>query len=340
MANVLAIRFSYFGDVAMLVPVVYSAAKAYPDDTFFVLTSKGYETLFDVGLPNLQVIGVKLNDYKGLGGMWKLATDLRKYKIDQVADMNNVLRSIILRMLLQLSGKKVRSIDKGKAEKEQLTSHKQSLKQLKTTFERYSDVFTSLGYPAEISFTSYFDSNKKNREFISDKIPFDASKKNIGIAPFAKHVQKTYPPEKMEELITALASKPDTMIYLFGGKDDAVTFSGWEKVRNNVFSLATKTDLPTELQLMANLNVMMSMDSANMHLASLVGTPVVSVWGGTHPYLGFYGFNQKAEDAVQTDLDCRPCSVTGVKPCSRKDLACLYQITPDEIITKVEKYIS
>ena len=340
MANVLVIRFSYFGDVAMLVPVVYSAAKAYPDHTFFVLTSKGYETLFDVGLPNVQVIGVKLSDYKGFGGMWKLSRELKKYRINAVADMNNVLRSIVLRTILFLSGKKVRSIDKGKAEKEQLTSHKKPLKQLKTTFERYADVFSSLGLHAENSFTSYFDVNKKNREFISDTIPFDASKKNIGIAPFAKHTQKTYPPEKMEELITVLAAKPDTMIYLFGGKDDAVTFSGWEKVRNNVFSLATKTNLQTELQLMANLDVMISMDSANMHLASLVGTPVVSVWGGTHPYLGFYGFNQSEDNAVQIDLDCRPCSVTGVKPCWRKDLACLYGISPEDIISKVEKYMS
>lgn len=77
--------------------------------------------------------------------------------------------------------------------------------------------------------------------------------------------------------------------------------------------------LREELILMSNLDVMVSMDSANMHLASLTGTPVVSVWGATHPYAGFLGCNQKEENAVQVSMPCRPCSIFGNKPCQRGD---------------------
>ena len=91
---------------------------------------------------------------------------------------------------------------------------------------------------------------------------------------------------------------------------------------------------------MSHLELMVSMDSANMHLASLVNTPVVSIWGATHPYTGFMGWNQKLENAVQVDLPCRPCSIFGNKPCLRGDYACLNSITPDMVFSKVKAVLN
>jgi ADP-heptose:LPS heptosyltransferase len=90
-----------------------------------------------------------------------------------------------------------------------------------------------------------------------------------------------------------------------------------------------------ELALMSHLDVMVSMDSGNMHLASLVNTPVVSIWGATHPLAGFLGWNQSEKNVVQTDMPCRPCSVYGNKPCMRNDYACLNQITPESVVQRI-----
>ena len=43
-----------------------------------------------------------------------------------------------------------------------------------------------------------------------------------------------------------------------------------------------------------------------MHFASLVGTRVISIWGATHPYAGFYGYHQDSGDVIQENLPCRP----------------------------------
>jgi ADP-heptose:LPS heptosyltransferase len=91
-----------------------------------------------------------------------------------------------------------------------------------------------------------------------------------------------------------------------------------------------------ELILMSHLDVMISMDSANMHLASLTNIPVVSVWGATHPYAGFLGWKQSPDNAVQIDLPCRPCSIYGNKPCLRGDFSCMKNISPDLIVNRVE----
>jgi ADP-heptose:LPS heptosyltransferase len=96
--------------------------------------------------------------------------------------------------------------------------------------------------------------------------------------------------------------------------------------------------LEEEIALMYQLDVMIAMDSFNMHLAALCDTKVVSVWGGTHHYAGFGPLNDNIKNIVEVDpqeLPCRPCSVFGGKPCHRGDWACLEQIEPTDVIAKL-----
>lgn len=335
--NVLVIRFSAFGDVAMSLPAVYSVAKAYPNHVFYVLTSKSFETLFVNQLPNIKVIAIDLKKYKGLKGLWKLAKEIREhYEINAVADLHDVLRSKFLRIYFLLHGKQVKHIDKGRAQKTIITKHKAPLKQIKHTIDRYRDVFSHLKLPAEMSFVSYFE----NETDVADKltsISFDASKTNIGLAPFAKHAEKMYPIDKMEDVVKALLATGDRHIYLFGGGgDEKRKMKEWESKYSNVTSVIGKLTLENELLLMSHLSLLVSMDSANMHLASLVNIPVVSIWGATHPFLGFYGYNQNPDNAVQIELDCRPCSVFGNVPCWRDDHACMEWLPPEMIVERVE----
>lgn len=162
----------------------------------------------------------------------------------------------------------------------------------------------------------------------------------MGIAPFAAHKGKIYPFERLKKVLGLLCREPNIQIFLFGaGLEEQALLKQWENEFPHVTSLAGKLKMDTELIVMSHLNVMLSMDSANMHLASLVNTPVVSIWGATHPYAGFMGWNQKEEDAIQIDLACRPCSVYGNKPCMRKDYACLNEITPEQVVGQLKRYL-
>ena len=160
----------------------------------------------------------------------------------------------------------------------------------------------------------------------------------IGIAPFAAHKGKIYPLEKMERVIELLLERePNCRIFLFGGgAEERELLTQWES-RHDRCTCALLGSLYNELVLMSHLDTMVSMDSANMHLASLTGTRVVSVWGATHPFAGFMGWNQSPADAVQTTLPCRPCSIFGNKPCLHGDYPCLNSITPEEIVERVLK---
>ena len=117
-------------------------------------------------------------------------------------------------------------------------------------------------------------------------------------------------------------------------------FSQWcSEMPQCVYVSQHLENMHQELILMSHLDVMLSMDSANMHLASLTATPVVSVWGATHPYAGFVGWNQPQENIIQADLDCRPCSIYGKRPCRRGDLACMNMIRPEQIVERIEQIL-
>ncbi|MEG1006417.1 MAG: glycosyltransferase family 9 protein [Bacteroides sp.] len=343
MARILVIRFSALGDVAMTVPVIHSLATQYPQHEIIILSRGMMQPLFQRLPSNVRFINADLSGkHKGIRGLNRLYNELKVMRFDYVADLHNVLRSRYLRYRFLLSGVSVAAICKGRLGKKQLIRRRHKvLVMQKTSFQRYADVFSALACPVRLDFTSIYGAGKGDFSQIASVVQPKGTDKWIGIAPFAKHRGKIYPIELQEQVVAHFAANPTVKVFLFGGgKEEQEVFDRWTKKYPSVTSLIGKLNLSTELNLMSYLDVMLSMDSANMHLASLVGIPVVSIWGATHPYAGFMGWKQQPDHTVQLDLSCRPCSVYGQKPCFRGDYACLMQITPRQVIEKIERIIS
>ena len=335
MKKILVIRFSALGDIAMTVPVVHDLALQYPELDITMLSREMARPLFERMPKNVHFISADLKGrHKGLLGLCRLWRDAHLSDFDYIADFHGVLRTWWLRTEGCLHRKKVAKIDKGRKGKMALTRQKNKVfVQQATSFERYAKVLEQLGFPikqqfVKLDYSSFCETQKPNNETW------------VGIAPFAKHEAKVYPMEKMELVIKALSERKNTTVFLFGGgtAENKQIESLCGKY-NNVRPAKSQQGLKGELALMSQLDVMLSMDSANMHLASLVGVPVVSIWGGTHLYAGFKGWNQKESDCVQLDLPCRPCSVYGNKPCFRGDYACMNGIMPEFIIEKLNPYL-
>lgn len=335
MKKLLIIRFSALGDIAMTVPVIYDLAVQYPDLDITMLSREMAKPLFERMPSNVHFFGADLKKrHSCLYGLNLLMTDIHFGDFDPVADFHDVLRSQYLRLNCKMSGQKVAKIDKGRKGKKALTRQKNKVfVQQATSFERYAKVLEQLGFPikpqfVKLDYSSFCETQKAPGETW------------IGIAPFAKHTAKVYPMEKMEKVIKALSQKENATLFLFGGgEEEKQQIAELCAKYPNVQPAQSQQGLKGELALMGQLDVMLSMDSANMHLASLVGTKVVSIWGGTHPYAGFLGWNQKADDCIQFDLPCRPCSVYGNKPCLRGDYICMNGIRPEQVIEKLSHYL-
>jgi ADP-heptose:LPS heptosyltransferase len=345
--HILVIRFSALGDVAMVVPVVWALANQYPNIRITVL-SKGFaRSFFEDLAPNVSFMEADLKrEYSGVKGLNALYRRLVAKQFTKVADLHNVLRSEYLRVRFNLGRYRVEHINKHRKQRRKLVSYKNKQKQqLPTSFENYAEVFARLGYPIDIrKFRSIFPEEGGNINLLPAVF---GPKKNfeqwIGIAPFAAHEGKIYPPRLMEQVIFQLIQKcPKARIFLFGkGEQEDKYFQLWcAQYHQCLFVSRHCENMYQELIVMSHLDVMLSMDSANMHLASLTAVPVVSVWGATHPMAGFFGFNQSEDNAIQIDLDCRPCSIFGNKPCQRGDYACLQNIPPERIVERITTLIN
>jgi len=340
MAKVLVIRISSFGDVAMLVPVIFSVAAKYPQDRFSVMTRKAFAPLFENLGFNINVIPLDVKGrHRGFYGMFRVVRRIATLGFSHVVDEHDVLRSKVIRFFMAITGRKVACINKGRKNKKELITDKKLEPPLKHTIQRYQDVFDKLGFPAPMLFTNIFEFIPKDFTNLKSIIT-EKQGKWIGIAPFSKHKGKIYPLEKMEKVIGILSKQEDITIFLFGaGKEEDKVLTKWAKEFPNVINTMGKLNLERELLLISYLDVMLSMDSANMHLASLVQVPVISIWGATHPSLGFYGFRQDLGNAVQIDLECRPCSVYGDLPCMREDYACLNRISEESVVSHIHNVL-
>jgi ADP-heptose:LPS heptosyltransferase len=329
--HILVIRLSAMGDVAMTVPVLRAFANQYPEVKLTVLTKPFFKPFFR-GIPNVEVIGAEIKGkHQGVFGLYKLSKELRVLDIDAVADLHNVLRSKILKFFL--FGKQVVQIDKGRDEKKALTSG-QSFKQLKTTHQRYADVFETLGYPIDLSQPVFLKKENLKETFIKS-IGKD-SKSWIGIAPFAAFEGKMYPLNLMTTVIEELSI--EYKVLLFGaGNEEEIVLNTIANQFENVINLAGRFSLQEELDIISNLDVMLAMDSGNAHLAAMQGVKVITIWGVTHPYAGFLPFNRTIDSAILADRHQFPKIPTSIYGNSFPEgyEQAMHSISPETIILKV-----
>jgi len=336
--HILVFRLSAMGDVAMTVPVLRAFVLQHPEVKITVVSRPFFKPFFD-GIPDVNFFSIDLKErHKGFFGLLRLYKDLKNLKIDAVADLHNVLRSKIIRNLFALSGKKTAFVDKGRSEKKALTRTENKIfKPVTSMFERHKKVFQELGFDINLNNPEFPPKANLTSEIL--KITGEKTQKWIGLAPFAQYDSKVYPQDLMQEVIDKLAENHDNKIFLFGGGNKEVEIlNQFASGKENVITIAGKLKFEDELKLIANLDIMLSMDSGNAHIAAMLGIKVVTLWGATHPYAGFLAFNQPMDSALVSDrkkFPLLPTSVYGNKKVEGYDDA-MRSISVESVIKKIE----
>ena len=329
--KILVMRFSALGDVALTIPVLKAFLATNKDVSVVMASEKQLAGLFS-GIERLEFEGFDLKgEYKGFTGIFKIFNTLRKkHDFSLVADLHGVIRTHVLRFLFEAGRRKTEVINKGRIEKYALVRKENKIfRPLPHATERYVDVFRRLGFKVNLPATDDILHGSDSKGAVV----------KIGFAPFAKHAAKMYSLDLFKEIVQCFDRQPYAL-YFFGGKGaERILLADWERIFSRAVPMSANSSIAEELEIMGEMRAMITMDSANMHLASLVNVPVISLWGPTHPYAGFYGFQQDPLNAVQVNLSCRPCSVFGNTVCWRGDHACMQQITPSMVEEKLLKIL-
>jgi len=337
--KIIVLRFSAMGDVAMVATVLREFSEQNPNAELIMVSRPAFQPFFD-GIPNLTFHAIHpKTKHKGIDGLYKLYQELRTYQPTAIADLHDNLRSRAISTFFRITGIKIRRINKGRAEKKALTrAHNKVFKPLRQTVERYADVFRELGFGIKLSHQI-----TKSPQTIPTKAQScftSKTTKKIGISPFAQHVYKVYALAKMEEVIASLSNLGYDLFIFGGGESEQAIAEKWTEKYINTHNLIGNYNLTEELAIISNLDLMLSMDSSGMHMASLMGIPVVSVWGPTHPYAGFLGYGQSESDCIQVDDPARPNSIYGNKPCLCGVENCIDLIEPETIVNKIKEKLN
>ena len=333
MKRILVTRFSAMGDVAMVASVLQEFVQQHPEVQIIMLSRKFFAPFF-AEIPQVRFHAIEPDGkHKGFAGMFKLFQELKTQQIDAVANLHDNIRSNILSFYFKCIGIPVRKIDKGRAEKKALTRPKNKIKTAKT----YHGALCRCISQPRLS-AIFIPSIEKARAappcggagFFQEGIPV------LGIAPFAQHPYKVFAKERMEAVFAYFQGQPIRFIIFGGGASEKAIAESWEQQFPQVSSSIGKFNLTEELQLISHLNLMLSMDSSGMHMASLVGTRSLSIWGATHPYAGFLGYGQQDSDCIQVEHPARPSSVYGNKPCLCDGVEAIDLVTAEQVIEKIK----
>ena len=312
--HMLVFRFSALGDVAMCLPVLRCLTQTYPNLKLTIVTRKRFVPLFEE-LPNVTFFTPNFDgEHKGIIGLYRLFKALRKLHPTALADLHQVLRTqIVMSFFRPLFWIKQARLDKGRNEKKRLTkASPKTLVPLLQQIHRYAQVFEKLGFPISLSEHKFpLRPICPNNEALQ----LNENLKWIGIAPFAAHQSKQYPLDLMQKVIAFLQQKHQVVLFGFGIKEKK-QLDIWKNAYTNVANATGVYTFDAELRLIAQLDLMLSMDSANGHLAANYGVPVITLWGSTHPSLGFTPFAQPEKHSLtpnRKDYPLLPSSVYGNK---------------------------
>lgn len=311
--NILIVRLSALGDVAILQPVLLSRAQANPDCHFYLAAPPLLAPLFD-GIDNVTFLPTKKQSSRSLYRV------LKQYHPDLVLDLHHVNRTIGMSWLFRLHAVPVRSIRK--------RNHPG-----RPSWQRYDEVFDRGGLASDKTL------QQSATKYWTVK-PSSDGVRTIGIAPFAQHRGKIWTEANLLQLLSMLDKSSNIRVLLFGSKAEAPQLESWASQYDNVESVAGRFSFADELEQISQLDVMVSMDSANMHFASCLGVPVVSVWGATHPKRGFYGWRQHPGWTMQADMRCRPCSKYGKNPCKYGDYPCMQAVEAERVLAAIKGIVA
>jgi heptosyltransferase-2 len=154
----------------------------------------------------------------------------------------------------------------------------------------------------------------------------------IAVAPGSVWNTKRWPVESYRQLCRMLIADGLSVV-LIGGQEDVELCNrvseGMEKER--LLSCAGRLTLLQSADMIRRCNVAVSNDSAPMHLAVGVGTPVVAIFGATVPAFGFAPTGPRDRVMGIDGLSCRPCGIHGGDVCPVGSFACMNGISAGEV---------
>lgn len=328
--RILVIQTAFLGDVILATPVLKALKITFPGAQVDVITIPETSIIFENN-PNVsgQLIFDKKQSIKKIISFFRTVALLRKNRYDAAISIQSSITSTMLMVFggipVRVGFERQKFLTRKVTEKSDIHTRVRYLRLLEpfsqNIFNSQTEIFWS--HQEEQKAQNLVESYKKNDYFL------------IGIAPGSVWHTKKWLKEYFVELLKLLTDK-QVKIFMIGGKNETLLCSEIIEQSNNSATIVAGSFSAIEsAALVSKLDLMITNDSAPLHIANAVKTDVIAFFGPTMPNHGFYPYREN-DKIMEIDLYCRPCSKHGGKKCPEKHFRCMRDITPqmvyDEII--------
>jgi heptosyltransferase-2 len=346
--TILVLKFGHIGDTILTLPVLKALKESFSSSMIvFIVGSWAKEVMvdspfvdkfiiFDDPFYNRRLLTetniLKKLQMIRLQEIIKLLITIRHLHCDVVFDLNGTFNSLIYTYLSgakHLIGYDPRGIGYLLDDKVQPIEHKQEV-------DRCLDVIRIFGGKTEIKGPFIFTSDKDKiyAETYLQKNNLHEDNLIVGIHPGAPFIPRRWPKERFAKIADILIQKYNAKIIYFGGKDelDLVT-SILHLMEGSAFNLVGKTTIRESIALIERCNLFICNDSSLMHIAALLNTPVIALFGpGQYPLFAPYN---EFSVVVREDVGCNPCNESAAvwrKMCKRGGAYCMEAITIQKVL--------
>ncbi len=331
--HLLVIRLSSLGDIILTSAALTNLRLSFPSARIDFLCKERFREVAEMidGVDEVITIPDRMSALRYYAFLLKL--DNRNYS--HIVDLQGNFRSWTARKLLTADRKVV--YPKRRLERVLAVKHKTMPKVWPHTIDLYNHTVTQLEGKIAARRPRLVVNPEGSSDFATAR--FDNDSPIVVVAPGAAHATKQYPIERFVEAAVVIHEKHAANIVWAVTSADNDKSDPRDRISKDQF--VKVTDLPIQhlAATIKDADLTIANDSGIAHLSSAVGTPVIALFGPTHPVLGFApkGIN---DVIVEVDEYCRPCSLHGSKPCFRDEQYCFTKIAPSRIAYVADRILS
>ncbi len=324
--RILVIRFGSLGDIVLSSAAVMNLRLAFPEHEIVYLTKPAYHDVVSL-MPGVDEV-VCLPSNRSLMQELRTFLSLDNRNFDLVVDLHGQSRSLLARKLIGAGQTVV--YPKRRLERFLATRRNKQLPEIwPHTIDLYNSAVVEAGGEA-VARRPILNVDPGQRTPAHGSVK--ASRPSVVIAPGAAHPTKQWPVDRFIEVANALHESLGANIVWATTSNDPSSRVDIPAIGPDCLIRLTNASIPELARQMRRAVLTVANDSGAAHLSSAVGTPVVAVFGPTHPVLGFAP-RGLFDQIVQADEFCRPCSLHGRRPCWRTIRYCLERVESQEVIT-------
>jgi len=330
MNNILVIRLGAIGDVVLTTAPIINLKLSFPDSRIHVLTREYTAPLLEhlAAVDDIIALPRKITALC----LFKTAEMLDQKGFDLVCDLHGNIRSKIISRYIS-APRKVQ-YPKRRLERMAAVKRHRLIENPPHTIDLYNQAVEEAGGNifCRRPILDLPQNTGNSNYYIENNLPV------VAVAPGASYPAKQWPLERFKELVRRIISEEMGNVLLLLPEKDRAMQSLAEELPGDRLKIIINADLITLARAIEASDIMISNDSGLAHIGSAVGTPVLALFGPTHPTFGFAPRGLR-DRVVQVDEPCRPCSLHGQKDCFRDRQYCFTRIEVDHVLANIREML-